>query len=80
MFVVADGLSARAVALHARPVLSKAINALRAEGWQIAPLVVVRHGRVAIGDAVAAALGAASVAVLIGERPGFRPPTAWALT
>ncbi len=74
VFVIADGLSARAVALHARPVLSKAINALRAEGWQIAPLVVVRHGRVAIGDAVAAALGAASVAVLIGERPGLSAP------
>ena len=73
-FVVADGLSARAVALHARPVLSQAINALRAEGWQIAPLVIVRHGRVAIGDAVATALGADSVAVLIGERPGLSAP------
>jgi ethanolamine ammonia-lyase small subunit len=31
----------------------------------------VRHGRVGIGDAVAAALGAACVAVLIGERPGL---------
>ncbi len=70
-FVVADGLSARAVARHARPVLSQAINVLRAEGWTMAPLVIVRHGRVAIGDAVATALGAASVAVLIGERPGL---------
>ena len=70
-FVIADGLSARAVALHARPVLSQVVTALRAEGWKIAPLVVVRHGRVAIGDAVASALGARSVAVLIGERPGL---------
>jgi ethanolamine ammonia-lyase small subunit len=70
-FVIADGLSARAVALHARAVLSQVVTALRAEGWKIAPLVVVRHGRVAIGDAVASALGARSVAVLIGERPGL---------
>ena len=74
VFVVADGLSARAVALHARPVLSQAINVLRAEGWKIAPLVIVRHGRVAIGDVVATALGAASVVVLIGERPGLSAP------
>lgn len=74
VFVVADGLSARAIALHAQPVLSHTLPALRAEGWNVAPLVIVRHGRVAIGDAVAAALGAASVAVLIGERPGLSAP------
>ena len=53
VFVVADGLSARAVAAHARPVLAPAMTVLRAEGWTIAPLVIVRHGRVAIGDAIA---------------------------
>lgn len=73
-FVVADGLSARGVALHAQPVLALAIKALRAAGWKIAPLVVVSLGRVAIGDAIANALGAASVAVLIGERPGLSAP------
>ena len=74
VFVIADGLSARAVLLHARPVLSHTLPALRAEGWTIAPLVIVCHGRVAIGDAIAAALGATSVAVLIGERPGLSAP------
>lgn len=74
VFVVADGLSARAVARHARPVLSHALPALRAERWQIAPLVIVRYGRVAIGDAIAAALGADCAAVLIGERPGLSAP------
>ncbi len=71
-FVIADGLSARAVQAHAVPVLAAALPSLA--GWRIAPLVVVRHGRVAVGDAVAAALGAASVAVLIGERPGLTAP------
>ena len=74
VFVVADGLSSRAVALHARPVLSLTMPALRAEGWKIGPLVIVRYGRVAIGDAIATALGAESVAVLIGERPGLSAP------
>src|SRR5262245_47057369 len=57
LFVVVDGLSARAVQSHAEPVLAGVVPALRAEGLRIAPLVVVRHGRVAIGDAIAAALG-----------------------
>jgi ethanolamine ammonia-lyase small subunit len=74
VFVVADGLSARAVARHAHPVLAAALPALRAEGWRIAPLIIARHGRVAIGDAVAMALGAACVVVLIGERPGLTAP------
>ena len=70
-FVIADGLSARAVERHAAPVLSRVMPALRAEGFKIAPLVIVRHGRVAAGDAVATALAARCVAVLIGERPGL---------
>jgi ethanolamine ammonia-lyase small subunit len=74
VFVIADGLSARAVQVHAAPVLSAVIAGLRPDGWRIAPLVIVRHGRVAIGDAIAATVGAASAAVLIGERPGLSAP------
>ncbi len=74
VFVIADGLSARAVRLHAEPVLSRTLPVLLAEGWTIAPLVIVRHGRVAAGDAVAAALAAKCVVVLIGERPGLSAP------
>jgi ethanolamine ammonia-lyase small subunit len=74
-FVIADGLSARAVQTHAAPILAGVIEKLRAApaplSWRIAPLVIVHHGRVAIGDAIAAALGAACAAVLIGERPGL---------
>ena len=73
-FVVADGLSARAVQQHACPVLAEVLAALRAEGWRIAPLTIVRHGRVAIGDAIAAMLGAGIVVTLIGERPGLSAP------
>ncbi|MGA9007190.1 MAG: ethanolamine ammonia-lyase subunit EutC [Xanthobacteraceae bacterium] len=73
-FVIADGLSARAVERHAAPVLSRAVPVLRAEGFKIAPLVIIRHGRVAAGDAVATALAARCVVVLIGERPGLSAP------
>ena len=72
--IIADGLSAGAVQMHARPLLAKLLPALRAEGWRIAPIVVVRHGRVAIGDAIAALLCADCVTVLIGERPGLTAP------
>ena len=74
VFVIADGLSARAVQTHAEPTLAAVLPTLRAEGLSIAPLAVVRHGRVAIGDAIAALLGADCVAVLIGERPGLTAP------
>jgi ethanolamine ammonia-lyase small subunit len=74
VIALVDGLSAGAVQAHAVPVLAAALPALRAEGWRIAPLVIVRQGRVAIGDAIAAELGAGAVAVLIGERPGLSAP------
>ncbi len=72
VFVVSDGLSARAVQSHAQPVLAAALPLLQAR--RIAPLVIVRHGRVAVGDAVAAALHADCAVVLIGERPGLSAP------
>jgi ethanolamine ammonia-lyase small subunit len=74
VFVIADGLSARAVQAHGHPVLAGALLALEGEDWRIAPLVIARHGRVALGDAIAALLGANCVAVLIGERPGLTAP------
>ena len=73
VFVVADGLSARAVQAHAAPVLQRVITALP-KSWRVGPLLVVRQGRVAIGDAIAGALQAESVALLIGERPGLSAP------
>jgi ethanolamine ammonia-lyase small subunit len=72
--VLADGLSARAVQLHALPLLDAALPALRQQAWRLGPAVVVEQGRVAIGDEIGAALEAAIVAVLIGERPGLTSP------
>jgi ethanolamine ammonia-lyase small subunit len=74
VIVVSDGLSAQAVQRHSAPLLAEVLPSLRSQGWRIAPLVIVRHGRVAIGDAIAAGLGATCAAVLIGERPGLSAP------
>jgi ethanolamine ammonia-lyase small subunit len=72
VFVVADGLSARAVTAHAEPLLSEVLP--RLSDWRIAPLVVARLGRVALGDVVANALNAEIAVMLIGERPGLSAP------
>ncbi len=73
VFVVADGLSARAVNRHA-VLLIAAVKPLLPKDWRIGPVVIVSQGRVAVGDAVGSALGAKLVAVLIGERPGLSSP------
>jgi ethanolamine ammonia-lyase small subunit len=73
VFVVTEGLSARAMA-HAKPLLAEILPALTTDQWRVAPLIVVRLGRVAVGDAVAAAVKADIVVVLIGERPGLSAP------
>ncbi|GAC1337383.1 MAG: hypothetical protein NVSMB18_02170 [Acetobacteraceae bacterium] len=70
--VLGDGLSAAALQRHAAPVLDRLLPSLSA--WSLAPLVVARHARVALGDRVAEALGARAVLVLIGERPGLSAP------
>lgn len=71
--VVADGLSAVAVQRHALPVLQH-LRERFATDWTRTPVVIVRQGRVALGDEVGEALGARLVAVLIGERPGLSSP------
>jgi ethanolamine ammonia-lyase small subunit len=74
VLVLADGLSARALMRHAEPLLAAALPQFRRLGWRIGPAALVEQGRVAIGDEIGAALGAALVTVLIGERPGLSAP------
>ncbi|MEI9885219.1 MAG: ethanolamine ammonia-lyase subunit EutC [Rhizomicrobium sp.] len=69
VLVVADGLSSTAIHAHGAA-LAKAIRA-QTPDTRWAPTAVVRHGRVAAGDEIAQALGAAFAVVLIGERPGL---------
>ncbi|SKA17066.1 Ethanolamine ammonia-lyase light chain [Enhydrobacter aerosaccus] len=74
VFVLADGLSATAIARHALPLLQQALPLVQARKWRLAPLVIVERGRVGIGDRIANLLGARAVVVLIGERPGLSAP------
>jgi ethanolamine ammonia-lyase small subunit len=67
--VLADGLSPRAVHAHGPGLAAALIE--RLPGWSVAPLVVATQARVALGDAIGAALSVRAVVVLIGERPGL---------
>lgn len=77
--VVADGLSAAAVAQNAPPLLRALHARLAPEAWTLAPLSIVEQGRVAVGDEVGELLGAQLVVVLIGERPGLSSPDSMGL-
>ena len=74
VFVIADGLSALAVQLHAARFLEAVLTLLERSDWNLAPFVVVEQGRVAIGDEIGECIGAALSVVLIGERPGLSSP------
>jgi ethanolamine ammonia-lyase small subunit len=78
-FVIADGLSALAIERHASPFLRSWIDALAPGAMSLAPLVIVRQGRVAVGDEVAQLLGVQLVVVMIGERPGLSSPDSMGL-
>ena len=71
-FVAADGLSATAVHRHSVAVIDALLP--RLNGWRIAPICIVRQGRVAIGDEIGERIGARLVVVFIGERPGLSSP------
>lgn len=69
IFVLVDGLSARAVQHGGPPLLHACLTRLAQR--RVAPVVIVQQGRVAIGDEIGARLGARLAIVLIGERPGL---------
>jgi len=74
VFIIADGLSARAIERHAAALLDHVLPMLRDDSWRLAPVCIVGQGRVAIGDEIGALLGARLSVILIGERPGLTSP------
>lgn len=74
VFVLADGLSARAAHDHALPLLDAVLPLLHAQGLKPGPFVLAEQARVALGDQIGEALRASLVIVMIGERPGLTSP------
>ncbi|OBI24798.1 ethanolamine ammonia-lyase subunit EutC [Mycobacterium sp. E2238] len=69
-FVLADGLSPRALTDHAAGMVEALVREFDGR-YRIAPPVIATQARVALGDHIGEALGVATVLVLIGERPGL---------
>lgn len=73
VLVLGDGLSALGIQQHAVPLLGAIRDALD-PALRLGPLVLVRQARVAVADEVGQLLGAAMVAMIVGERPGLSSP------
>lgn len=68
-FVVGDGLSPVAVQQHAGAMIRASLA--RLSGWTVAPIIIARQARVALGDEIGERVGARFAVTLIGERPGL---------
>jgi ethanolamine ammonia-lyase small subunit len=71
VFILTDGLSAKAVDAHFEKFWAVLQERLKASGFAPSPLVLVPFGRVAISDDVGAASGAKLAVMFVGERPGL---------
>ena len=74
VLLVSDGLSALAAQRQAPLLLAALLPQLRAAGFTLGPLCVVRHARVALQDEAGAILQARQSLLLLGERPGLGTP------
>ncbi|MDO9030535.1 MAG: ethanolamine ammonia-lyase light chain EutC, partial [Hydrogenophaga sp.] len=73
VLVLGDGLSALGIQQHGAALLGAIRRALD-PALRLGPLVVVSQARVAVADEVGERLGAAAVAMVVGERPGLSSP------
>jgi len=71
--IIADGLSAEAVNLHAIKLIAHLIPKLKFN--TISPIILEKYGRVAISDEIGEMLNSSIALILIGERPGLSSPT-----
>lgn len=74
VILVSDGLSTTAAMRQAKPLLSLLLPKFLEAGWKVAPLLVTRHGRVAVQDEAGALLQTTISLMLLGERPGLGSP------
>lgn len=74
---VVDGLSSKAIETNTLPFLQALLDLMSNEtqqDWMLAPITIVKQGRVAIGDEIGELFNAKAVLVLVGERPGLSSP------
>lgn len=71
VIIVSDGLSTLAANTQSEPLLATLLPLLRESGWSLAPLIVVRHARVALQDEIGEIFRAQISLMLLGERPGL---------
>ena len=69
--VLADGLSATAVAINGPAFIMALSQRLTSVGLTLGTVICARQARVALGDKIAMAQGAETVVMAIGERPGL---------
>lgn len=69
---IADGLSALAIERHAFNFIKEFVSMV--SQFSIAPISIVKQGRVAISDEIGERLKAKLSIILIGERPGLTSP------
>jgi len=72
--ILADGLSATAAQVQAPAVVKDLVPLLESSRLSLAPLALVRFGRVAVQDEIGSLLDARLALVLLGERPGLGTP------
>lgn len=69
--VLSDGLSTDALISNYEEILPPLLNGLKSAGLSVGPLFFVKYGRVKLEDEVGELLGAETVVLLLGERPGL---------
>lgn len=74
VIIVSDGLSTYALERQVPPFLSIFLPMVAKAKWELAPVFVVRHARVATQDEIGGILGARISLMLLGERPGLGSP------
>ncbi len=69
--LIADGLSAKATEMTAAALIDALTPRLHEQGFAAPIAIIATEARVALSDEIGAAIGAAAVVTLIGERPGL---------
>lgn len=71
VIVLSNGLSTEAMQRHGLALTHALLAAFSATALEVAPIVLVPEGRVALGDPIGQLVGARAVVIVVGERPGL---------